>query len=386
MRESLFRQTSVFLISLLGLTAGACGNGDARPGVGPAGGGRGRGGDQAVPVTVASVVQKSMPIEIRVIGAVEAYSVVSIHAQVTGQLTAVNFKEGEDVQKDQVLFTLDKRPLEAALLQTQANLQRDIAQAANAKAVAQRYEDLSARGIATREQLETSRASSAALDATVEADKAAVENTKIQLQYATIASPIAGRTGALMVHEGNLVRANDTTPLVVINQVAPIYVSFAIPESRLTELKRYLARGTLAVDALPPNDTTAPSHGHITFVDNNVDQQTGTIKIKATFPNEDHRLWPGQFVNVAVALTKDPTAVVVPTAAVQVGQQGQYTYVVKADKSVEYRPVVVERTSGLETVIKSGLKPAETVVTDGHLRLVAGSHVSIKGEEAQVAP
>jgi membrane fusion protein, multidrug efflux system len=386
MRELLFRP-SFFLIGLLALAGGACGNGDAHSATPAAGGGgRGRGGDQAVPVTVASVVQKSMPIEIRVIGAVEAYSVVSIHAQITGQLTAVNFKEGDDVQKDQVLFTLDKRPLEAALLQSQANLQRDIAQAANAKSVAQRYDDLAGRGIATREQVETSRASSAALDATVDADKAAVENAKIQLQYATISSPIAGRTGALMVHEGNLVRANDTTPLVVINQVAPIYVSFAIPESRLLELKRYMANGTLLVDALPPNDTAAASHGHITFVDNSVDQQTGTIRVKATYPNENHRLWPGQFVNVTVALTKDPTAVVVPTAAVQVGQQGQYTFVVKADKSVEYRPVVVERTAGLETVIKSGLKPAETVVTDGHLRLVAGSHVSIKGEESQVTP
>jgi multidrug efflux system membrane fusion protein len=337
-------------------------------------------------VTVASVVQKQMPIEIRVIGAVEAYSVVSVHAQITGQLTAVNFKEGEDVQRDQVLFTLDKRPLDAALLQAQANLQRDIAQAANAKSVAQRYEDLAARGIATREQLETNRAASAALDATVEADKAAVENAKVQLEYATMTSPIAGRTGALMVHEGNLVRALDTTPLVVINQIAPIYVSFAIPESRLPELKRFMGKGTLAVDAQPPNDNSLASHGHISFVDNNVDQTTGTIKIKATFPNEDHRLWPGQFVNVTVALTKDPTAVVVPTAAVQVGQQGQYTYVVKPDKSVEYRAVVVERTSGLETVIKSGLKPSEVVVTDGHLRLVSGSRVSIKGEESQVTP
>ncbi len=380
MRESIIRRPSLFLTLLLALGAGACGS-DARSAAGPAGAGGGRGrGDQAVPVTVASVVQKQMPIEIRVIGAVEAYSVVSVHAQITGQLTNVNFREGDDVQKEQQLFALDKRPLEAALLQAQANLQRDIAQAANAKVVAQRYEDLAGRGIATREQLETSRASSAALEATVEADKAAVENAKIQLQYATIASPIAGRTGALMVHEGNLVRANDTTPLVVINQVAPIYVSFAIPESRLSELKRYMGQGTLAVDATPA------SHGHITFVDNNVDQTTGTIKIKATFPNEDHRLWPGQFVNVVVALTKDPTAVVVPTAAVQVGQQGQYTYVVKADKSVEYRPVVVERTAGLETVIKSGLKPSETVVTDGHLRLVAGTRVSIKGEESQVTP
>jgi multidrug efflux system membrane fusion protein len=350
------------------------------------GGGRGRGGDQTVPVTVAQVVQKQMPIEIRVIGAVEAYSVVSVHAQITGQLTEVNFKEGEDVKKDQVLFALDRRPLEAALMAAQANLQRDIAQAANAKNVAQRYADLAGRGIATTEQVETSQSSSAALDATVEADRAAVENAKVQLQYATIMSPIAGRTGALMVHEGNLIRAQDTSPLVVINQVAPIYVSFAVPESRLAELKHFISLGTLAVEAQPPNDQVASSHGHITFVDNNVDQTTGTIRIKATFTNEDRRLWPGQFVNVVVALTKDPTAVVVPTAAVQVGQQGQYTYVVKPDHSVEYRTVVVERTAGLETVIKSGLKPAETVVTDGHLRLVAGSRVSIKGEESQVAP
>ena len=387
MRESLRSLVQVLTI-VAALSAGACTGGDAHTATpAAAGGGRGRGGDQTVPVTVATVVQKSMPIEIRVIGAVEAYSVVSVHAQITGQLTDVNFKEGEDVKKDQVLFRLDRRPLEAALLQAQANLQRDIAQAANAKVVAQRYADLAGRGIATTEQVETSRSSAAALEATVDADRAAVENAKVQLQYATMTSPIAGRTGALMVHEGNLVRAADAQPLVVINQVVPIYVSFAIPESRLSELKRFMASGTLAVEAAPPNDNAPPSRGHITFVDNNVDQTTGTIRIKATFPNEDRRLWPGQFVNVVVALTKDPTAVVVPTAAVQVGQQGQYTYVVKGDKTVEYRPVVVERTAGLETVIKSGLKPAETVVTDGYLRIVQGSHVSIKGEDAtQVTP
>jgi multidrug efflux system membrane fusion protein len=382
MRAIVSRAYLKFLSPLLALTVVSCAAGGATQPPSAGGGGRGR-GETTVPVTVATVVQKSMPIEIRVIGSVEAYSVVSVHAQVTGQLTAVNFKEGDDVAKDQVLFALDRRPLEATVMQAQANLQRDIAQSANAKVVAQRYADLAGRGIATTEQLETSRTSAAALEATVEADRAAVESAKVQLQYATIASPIAGRTGALMVHEGNLVRAADTTPLVVINQVAPIYVSFAIPESRLPELKRYMSKGTLAVDARPPNDETGSSHGHITFVDNSVDQTTGTIKIKATFSNEDHRLWPGQFVNVAVALTKDPSAVVVPTAAVQVGQQGQYAYVVKADHSIEYRAVVVERTSGLETVIKSGLKPAESVVTDGHLRIVAGSRVSIKGDDSQ---
>ena len=202
------------------------------------------------------------------------------------------------------------------------------------------------------------------------------------MQYATINAQLSGRTGALMVHEGNLVRASDTVPLVVINQVVPIYVSFAIPESRLPELKRYMAKGSLHVEASPPNDEGPASSGRITFVDNAVDATTGTIRIKGTFPNGDRKLWPGQFVNVTVALTDDPAAIVVPSAAVQVGQQGQYVFVVRADRSVEYRPVVVERTRGEETVVKSGLKIAETVVTDGHLRLVAGSRVSIKGEDA----
>jgi multidrug efflux system membrane fusion protein len=372
------------LTLLLALTTGACAaGGDARS---PAGGGRGRGGDQAVPVTVASVVRKPMPIDIRVIGSVEAYSVVAMHGQITGQLTAVNFKEGEDVKKDQVLFTLDRRPLDAALLQAQANLQRDTAQAANARVVAQRYQDLAGRGIATTEQVETSRASAAALEATVDADKAAVENARVQLQYATIASPLAGRTGALMVHEGNLIRANDASPLVVINQVVPIYVTFGVPEARLTEVKRYMAQGTLAVQAQPPTETDRPSTGHITFIDNSVDQSTGTIKMKGTFPNEDRRLWPGQFVNVVLTLTTDAGAIVVPTAAVQAGQQGQFVFVVKADKSVEMRIVDIARTNGIETVITRGVSPGETVVTDGQIRLVPGSRISVKSGDAPKSP
>jgi multidrug efflux system membrane fusion protein len=361
---------------------GACSGGEASNASPAAGGGRGGGAPAAVPVTVSSVVQKSMPIEIRVIGTAEASSNVAVHAQITGQLTFVNFKEGDDVKQGQVLFSLDRRPLEAALQQAQANLNRDLAQAANAASIAKRYQDLAERGIATREQVDTSTTGAAALNATVEADRAAVDNARVQLQYATITAPLSGRTGALMVHEGNLVRANDTVPLVTINQVTPINVSFAIPESRLPELKRYMALRTLKVTASVPNEVAAPALGSIAFVDNNVDQLTGTIRVKGTFPNGDRRLWPGQFVNVTVALTDDPTATVVPTAAVQVGQQGQYAFVVKEDHSVEYRPVTVERTSGLDSVIKDGLKPGETVVTDGHLRLVAGSRVSIKGDEA----
>src|SRR5439155_369267 len=242
-----------------------------------------------------------------------------------------------------------------------------------------------ARGIATREQVDQMTTNAAALDATVGADRAAVENAKVQLQYATIAAPISGRTGALMVHAGNLVRANDTLPLVVINQVAPIYVSFAIPESQLPAFKRYMSEGTVRVQARPPTETSDPSAGRITFVDNAVDQTTGTIKIKGTFANDNHRLWPGQFVNVGVTLTTDPNAIVVPSVAVQTGQQGQYVFVVKADQTVELRTVTVARASDKETVLKDGLRPGETVVTDGQLRLTPGARITVKGSPAPKA-
>jgi len=321
-----------------------------------------------------------MPLEVNVVGAVEAFSTVSVRAQVTGELKAVNFDQGDDVKAGQVLFTLDHRPLEAALHQAEANLARDTAQAANAKVIAQRMEDLVERGVGTREQRDTARTTAAALDAVVGANTAAVENARVQLQYATILAPISGRTGALMVHAGNLVRANDQTPLVVINQVTPIYVSFGIPETLLPDLRRYMAERTLEVQATPPNETVPPALGGITFVDNAVDQTTGTIRIKATFPNENRRLWPGQFVNVSVRLATEANAIVVPAVSVQAGPQGQYVYVVKSDQTVEMRPVTVARTAARETILESGVKPGETVVTDGQLRLVPGSRISIKTE------
>jgi len=339
-------------------------------------GGRG-GGSPAVPVTTASVVQKAMPIEITVIGSAEPYSTVAIRSQITGQLTAVNFKEGDIVQKGQVLFELDRRPLEAALEQSQANLQRDMAQAANAEVQATRFQQLVDRGISPREQADTAKTSVVALNATVEADRAALENAKIQLQYATIAAPLTGRTGALMVHQGNLVRANDLTPLVTINEVAPISVAFSIPEARLTELRRYMSRGSLIVAATPQGSDVS-SNGRITFIDNSVDQNTGTIRVKGTFPNQDGRLWPGQFVNVVVTLTTDRAAIVVPSVAVQAGQQGTYVFAVKQDQTVEMRPVTVSRIRGADSVIESGVTPGETVVTDGHLRLVPGGRISVK--------
>ena len=343
-----------------------------------AGGGGGRGGGApAVPVATAVVEQKSMPLAISVIGTAEAFSNVAVRAQITGALTSVNFKEGDDVKEGQALFTLDRRPLEGALQQAQATLERDTAQANQAKSTAARFQDLQARGIATKEQADQSRTSAAALEATLQSDRAAVENAKVQLQYATIAAPISGRTGALLVHEGNLVRANDTVPLVVINQVAPIYVSFGIPETRLPELKRYMDRGTVHVEATPPGET-ASSTGRITFIDNSVDSTTGQIRIKASFPNTDHRLWPGQFANVNVLLSTEPNAVVVPTTAVQTGQQGNYVFVVKPDMTAELRVIELERQNADAAIIAKGLTPGETVVTDGQLRLVDGTKISIK--------
>jgi multidrug efflux system membrane fusion protein len=331
-----------------------------------------------VPVTVTKVVQRDVPLEITAVGTAEAYSSVAIRAQLTGELTSVNFQQGDDVQNGQVLFTLDQRPLEATLHQAEANLARDTAQQANAKAQAQRYQDLAQRGLATKEQLGTTATTAEALDATVAADRAAVENAKVQLQYATIRSPIAGRTGSLIVSAGNLVRANDQTALVVINQIAPIYVTFGIPESVLSDLKKYMTRGSLRVEARAPTDDETAATGRITFVDNQVDQTTGTIKVKGTFPNENRSLWPGQFLNVVVRLSTDPNAIVVPTAAVQTGPQGQYIFTVKPDNTVELRPVTVGHAVGTETVIKEGVAAGETIVTDGQLRLVPGSRISVK--------
>jgi membrane fusion protein, multidrug efflux system len=340
----------------------------------------------AVPITATVVEKKSVPIEIRVIGTVAPYSTVAVHAQVTGELTSVDFKEGDDVKKGQVLFTLDRRPLEAAVQQAQANLAKDQAGAVNADAQAARYRDLLQRGIATHEQVDQIISNAAAMKATVAADRAALDSAQVQLQYATITAPLSGRTGALMVHAGNLVRANDTTPLVVINQVTPIFVAFAIPEAQLTEFKRYLAAGTLHVEAQLPNAQGPGAEGKVTFVDNAVDPTTGTITIKGTFPNTDRRLWPGQFVNVVTRLTTEQNATVIPSAAVQSGPQGQYVFIVKPDHTADMRPVTVERTRGDESVIAKGVTPGETVVTDGQLRLVAGSHVTVKSDSKVVTP
>ena len=367
------------------LAAAACSGGEAVSTTPPAGGrGGGPGGQGApVPVTVATAVQKSMPLTIQGIGTVIAASTVSVRAQITGEMTSVNFREGEDVQQGQVLVTLDKRPYEAALLQAEATLERDKAQAANARAQATRYQDLLQRGIATAEQVDTIRSQAAALDATVNADRANVDTANVQLTYATITAPMSGRTGLLQVHPGNLVRGQDTQPIVTINKITPVYVSFSVPEAQLPALKRFIAaQGTLPASAIAPTDNGGPSTGRINFIDNAVDPTTGTIKVKGTFPNEDRRLWPGQFVNVTVTLTSDAAAVVVPSTAVQTGQQGTFVFLVRADQTVELRLVTVARLAGSDTVIQTGVAAGDVVVTDGHLRLVPGSRISVKNSNA----
>jgi multidrug efflux system membrane fusion protein len=376
----LVRQLTLTSILAAAVCTGAC-SGEAASRLQP----QSERGSDAVPVTIATVVQKAMPLHINVVGTAEASSSVAVHAQITGALNSVGFKEGDDVTKGQVLFTLDRRPLEATLDQVKANLARDMAQASDAQTQASRYQTLAQRGLVSGQELQARMTTAAALEATLGADRAAVENATVQLEYATVTAPISGRTGALIVHEGNLVRANDAMPLVVINQVAPINVGFGIPEAQMSAFKRYLAQRALRVEASPPNDTEPPSSGEIAFVDNAVDQTTGTIKVKGSFPNGDRRLWPGQFVNVVVTLTTDSAAIVVPTVAVQTGPQGQFVYVVKPNQSVDLRPVTVARASGAETIIKDGLTSGEIVVTDGQLRLVPGSRISVKTDAAPIA-
>jgi multidrug efflux system membrane fusion protein len=331
-----------------------------------------------VPVTVAAVAQKTVPVQILAIGNVEAYSTVGVRAQVGGQLLRVHFREGQEVKKGDLLFTIDPRPFEAALRQAEANLSKDSAQLENARVEVSRYADLVKKGYVAQQQYDQVRTNFATLEAIVEADRALVENARLQLKYCSIYSPITGRTGSLIANEGNLIKANADTPIVVVNQVQPIYVTFSVPEVNLPEIKSYMGGGALRVEAFPSKEYKDPAVGRLAFIDNVVDTSTGTIKLKGSFDNRDNRLWPGQFVHVVLTLTVQNNAVVVPTEAVQTGQQGQFVFVVKDDLTAEVRPVVVSRTSGRESVIEKGLTPDERVVTDGQIRIMPGAKVEIK--------
>ena len=333
----------------------------------------------AVPVTVTKVAQKTMPLQLTAIGNVEAYSVVSIRAQVAGELLEVHFTEGDSVHKGQLLFTIDPRPFEAALAQAEAALARDKAMAANYLNQAKRSSDLFAAGVVARQEVDTTKATADASNATVQADEAAIQTAKLNLSYTSVYSPIDGRTGALMVKPGNLVKVADV-PIVVINQVSPIYVDFTLPQQYLPDLKKHMARGTLRVLANLPDEQGAVEQGALTFVDNLVDTTTGTIHLKATFTNAQNRLWPGLFVNVMLRLSEQPNSIVIPAQAITAGQSGQFVYVVRGDHTVESRSITPAMTVEGETVITKGLQPGETIVTDGQMRLTPGAKVDIKND------
>jgi membrane fusion protein, multidrug efflux system len=369
------------------------------------GGGRGNGNSGPVPVVTAHAVRKPVAVTIPAVGTVEAVSTVQIKSQVTGQLTGVLFKEGDEVRQGQLLFTIDPRPFQAALDQAQAALARDTATASNLQSEQARFADLFQRGLISHEQFDAQTAAAKASQSTLEVDKAAVESAQLNMRYTRIVSPIAGRTGSLGVHTGDLVQANSATAMVAINQVSPIYVTFSVPGRYLGDIRRFQSQRALAVEArmqaatLPGAQRQTPTtvapdvqpdaavgtveKGSVTFIDNSVDATTGTIKLRGTFANADRALWPGLFTQVTVELTTDPNALVVPALAVQASQNGQYVYVVTADRTAEMRPVTVSRQQGDEAVIAKGLSAGEEVVTDGQLRLTPGAHVSVNQGRGQ---
>lgn len=382
-------------------------------GDGGKGKGKGKGknaANAAVPVEVANAALKSVPVDITVVGNVEAYSIVSVRAQTGGMLTEVHFKEGDYVKKNDLLFVIDRKPLEgqmnsaranllksgAQLKQAQATLGRDTASANYARDQAERYQKGVAEGVFAKEQgeqlksaaaaqmqvLEADRAAISSAEAQVSADQSAINNLNIQLGYTTVEAQIEGRTGNILQKAGNIVTAN-TTDLATIYQVEPIYVTFAVPEARLADIKRYSEASKLVVTARAQDGSGGIETGELTFIDNTVDTSTGTIKLKGTFPNKQHKLWPGQFVNVGLRLTMRNNAVVVPNQAVQTGQDGTYVYVVGEDRAVSVRPVKTGPRIDQDMVIDEGLKGGETVVTEGQLRLQPGSKVQVRGQQTE---
>lgn len=333
---------------------------------------------ETVPVNVAAVVQKDVPVQLHAIGNVEAYSTVTLKSHVDGQLAQINFQEGQEVQEGDLLFVIDPRPFQAALQQAEANLAKDRAGANNAQVQAERYKHLVANNFVSKDQYDQVRTQAESLDAAMQADQAAVENTKLQLQYCYIRAPISGRIGQFLLHVGNMVKNLDTT-LATINRIRPVYVDFAVPEQQLPEIRSSAAARQLKVQALLGADGAHPSTGDLSFIDNAVDTKTGTILLKGTFPNEDERLWPGQFVTVALTLRTEPNALLVPNAAIQTGQQGQYVFVVGKDLMAQIRPVVTGMSMDNEVVVSQGLQSGEDVVIRGQVRLAAGSKVEIKG-------
>jgi membrane fusion protein, multidrug efflux system len=360
------KQAKVGLMLLLTALVSSCSSGKAEKRPAP-----------EIPVSVGVAAIKNVPFQIKAIGNVEAYNTVSVKALINGEIIKIYFKEGQFVNKRDLLFKIDPRPFQAALQQAEANLARDRALAKKANDDVERYAFLIEKGYVAKQEYDQVKSNAAALNATAKADVAMVDTNKLQLEYTDIRSPINGQVSNTSTNAGNVIKANDL-PLVSINQINPIYVTFTVPEVYLAEIKKYMTAGQLKLGATIPGQTQNPEMGVLSSIDNTIDKATGTIKMKGTFENTNRRLWPGQFVNVVLDLYVQKDAVVVPSQAIQSGQTGQYAYVIKNDLTAEMRPVVVTRTYGNETIIEKGLAPGEQVVTDGQLLLTNGAKVQIK--------
>ena len=341
-------------------------------------------GPPPVPVTIATAVKETVPVRLGAIGNVDAYSTVALKARVDGQIVEVNFKEGAAVRKGDVLFRIDPRPFQATLRQAEANALRDAAARDQAISQERRYQELLQKNFISKEAYAQIRTNAETAAAVAKASRAALENARLNLEYSTIASPLDGFVGKVLLQAGNLVKANDVNPLVVINQVRPIYVNFAVPEQNLTEIRKHMADGPLEVEALSADPAQSHPKGKLIFVDNAVDPSTGTIRLRAQFDNEDAALWPGQFVNVSVRLYDQPDAILVPSQAVQTGPEGQYVYVVADDMTAELRRITVQRIDGERTIVAKGLVPGDRVVTRGQLRL--GPKIKVQIGKPPAAP
>jgi len=371
------RQAGWTRLGLLLVVASLTGCGEKAP----AGGGGGKGGRKGggpAPVVVAQAQMKVVPLEIDAIGAVEAIRSSAVRSQITGMMQKIAIQEGQDVKQGDLLFEIDSRPFRNALQSAEADRQKIHVQLENARAQVARYRTLSADEMVSKEQYQKIQDDARALEAQSGVSESAVANAKLQLEYSSIRAPISGRTGNLNVHEGDLIRQNEAGPaLVTVNQLNPIYVTFGVPQQHLAAINRYRAEGTLAVRVVPPGGDERPEKGDLTFVDNVVDSTTGTIKLKASFPNEQHRLWPGQFSTVSVTLSA-PEVLVIPSSAVQNSQTGPHVFVIKEDNTADFRAITVERTHDNDAVVTKGLSAGETVVIDGQLRVVPGGPVEIK--------
>jgi len=361
----------LLMMLLSALAAAGCRGREAAPGAARGGGGG------PVPVVTAAALCRDVPVEVRTFGNVQPSTTVTIRPQVSGILSAVHFNEGEHVEEGQLLCTIDARPAEAAVRQAEAILARDQALLANARKESERQAELFKQGYAAAEAQDAAEASAKALAAAVQAGEAALQSARLQLEYCSIRAPSAGRTGRLMVHAGNLVKA-DETALVTINRIRPIDVLFSLPQQYLQAIRDGAAAGRVPVQADVPGAAASRAAGELSVVDNAIDPATGSVQLKARFDNADTRLWPGQFVTVVVTLGVRSNAVAVPSQAVQTGQEGLYVFVVKPDRTVEMRPIAVASTYEDLSVVTQGLAAAETVVLDGQQRLVPGAKVEVK--------